>query len=175
MNLSMPALLQGVSMPSLAHASTHAGTRNKDDYCRLLGADPRRPESFAGHLPFAPGDATAGTENELQSAVIGSGDDVDLPMVIAASNYLQNIRKRTLSGEAPQQLITDLERFLADNPSQVWENSWVRFPNSALNENARNVFSRTFCKTNAIPRVPCGRMPTGFPSKWTARNTPGCP
>jgi hypothetical protein len=35
--------------------------------------------------------------------------------------------------------VADLERFLADNSSNVWENSWVRFPLKRLSSYARHV------------------------------------
>ena len=53
-----------------------------------------------GSLPFAPADATAGSESEMQTVVMGKRTDVDLPLVIEQSNYLTNIRKRAKSGDS---------------------------------------------------------------------------
>jgi len=87
-------------------------------------------------LPFAPGDATAGSESELQAAVVGRRDTVDLPRVIERSRYLANVQKRIRAGETPQSQIRGLEEYLSDNPEGVWENSWVRFPKAFLERSA---------------------------------------
>ncbi|MGZ8394686.1 MAG: hypothetical protein ACXWWJ_07945, partial [Nitrospira sp.] len=41
-------------------------------------------------LPFSQDDITAGSESELQAAVCGRSEDVDLARTIHASNYLKN-------------------------------------------------------------------------------------
>ncbi len=124
------------------------------DYCRFFDVFPQSSESYIENLPFAPGDTTAGTENELQSAVIGQAADVDLAQVIATSNYLKNIRKRTLAGETPRQMAPDLENFIADNPTNIWENSWVRFPRSVLNDSAREVLNHDLLADKQQPQGP---------------------
>ena len=83
-------------------------------------------------LPFAPGDVTAGTENELQAVVVGKRTTVDLPIAIERSKYYSNIVRRIAVGEASTELIRELRRFLSDNDDHVWENSWVRFPRKFL-------------------------------------------
>ena len=52
-------------------------------------------------LPFSHDDITAGSESELQAAVCGISEDVDLARTIQSSNYLHNIRERTAAGESP--------------------------------------------------------------------------
>ncbi len=91
-------------------------------------------------LPFGPGDTTAGSETELQAAVIGRREDVDLPLAIERSNYFSNLLKRAAAGETPKRALRDLRRFL-DDDSQVWEQSWVRFPLRTLNGLARQVLA----------------------------------
>src|SRR6266545_3836978 len=91
-------------------------------------------------LPFSLNDTTAGSETELQVAVAGRKQDVDLPAIIEESNYFANFLKRAAAGEAPSQLITDLERFLNSNGGNIWENSWVRFPRRRLSPYAWQVF-----------------------------------
>jgi hypothetical protein len=91
-------------------------------------------------LPFSLNDTTAGSETELQVAVAGRKEDVDLPDTIERSGYFENLLKRAASGEAPQRLITDLERFLSSNGENVWENSWVRFSRRSLSPFADKVF-----------------------------------
>ena len=56
-------------------------------------------------LPFSRDDITAGSESELQAAVCGLSDDVDLARTIHTSNYLKNIRERTAAGESPRIVI----------------------------------------------------------------------
>ncbi len=88
--------------------------------------------------PFSVDDVTAGAENELQVAVRGSRAAVDLPRQIASSRYLQNL---TRTGRRHcRDRLRQLERYLSDNPDQIWENSWVTFPASALHPSTEQVF-----------------------------------
>ena len=107
---------------------------------RQLGVDADNSASFLKSLPFALDDTTAGSETELQAVVIGRREDVDLPITIEESNYFANIERRAAAGEMPQRLLTELERFLADNQEKVWENSWVRFPRRHLSPYAGQIF-----------------------------------
>ncbi|HEX8896302.1 MAG TPA: hypothetical protein VF783_23485, partial [Terriglobales bacterium] len=91
-----------------------------------------------GH-PFAPGDVTAGSEDELQAVVLGSNDACDLPITIRDSRFLKNIARRSSSGEAPHKTYLELQQFLSDS-EQVWENSWIRFPERRLSPHALNTF-----------------------------------
>src|SRR5262245_11068029 len=93
-------------------------------------------------IPFGPADATAGTENELQAVVIGSRTTVDLPVTIARSKYFANIARRVAHGEASRKLLRELNRFLTDNPDQVWDNSWVRFPRTLLSPLANKLLDQ---------------------------------
>ncbi len=107
-----------------------------------LGITSIRGDGFIRHVPFCAGDTTAGTETELQVAVIGDRADVDLPITIESSNYFKNIRRIAQAGEASMSAVTELEKLLADNPERVWENSWVRFPLSRLTDFARHTLQR---------------------------------
>ena len=91
-------------------------------------------------LPFSHDDITAGSESELQAAVCGISEDVDLARTIQSSNYLHNIRERTAAGESPRIVIRQLQEFLASPDATVWENSWVRFPRRLLNRTADQLF-----------------------------------
>src|SRR5215813_1321783 len=93
-------------------------------------------------LPFAPGDVTAGTENELQALVVGKRSTVDLPISIERSKYYSNIVRRIAVGEASTGLIRELRKFLSDNEDQVWENSWVRFPRKYLSPFASDLLDQ---------------------------------
>jgi hypothetical protein len=93
-------------------------------------------------LPFAIGDVTAGSETELQAAVAGKRNHVDLPISIAQSNYFENILRRTASGETHRRVISDLEKYLQSNDENIWENSWVRFPRRVLGLFAENVLQQ---------------------------------
>ena len=95
---------------------------------------------FISSLPFSRNDTTAGSETELQVAVAGRKEDVDLPGTIERSAYFANVLKRAAAGETPKSLVSDLERFLASNEENVWENSWVRFPRKLLSPYAGQVF-----------------------------------
>jgi len=111
----------------------------KNIMSRLLGPE-EDGRSFLERLPFGPGDSTGGTETELQAVVVGGRGDVDLPCVIEQSDYFANIAKRAAAGDTPKRLIADLEQYLAGNKDNVWENSWVRFPQMNLSAFALQVF-----------------------------------
>lgn len=93
-------------------------------------------------IPFALNDTTAGTETELQAAVIGRKETADLAVTIEESNYYANIVRRAASGDTSKKLVGDLERFLHSNNDGVWENSLVRFPRKVLSTFADTVFQR---------------------------------
>lgn len=108
----------------------------------LAGVSLDQPETLIASLPFSVGDVTAGSESELQAVVAGDRRQVDLPLIIEQSNYFANMMKRAASGETSRRAVADLERFLADNSSNVWENSWVRFPLKRLSTYARQVLEQ---------------------------------
>jgi hypothetical protein len=90
-------------------------------------------------LPFTAHDATGGSEDELQAVVTGPAGSCDLPLSIRESRFLQNIARRSVSGEAPRRTLLEVEAFLHDARG-VWENSWVRFPEARLSAHALHVF-----------------------------------
>ena len=105
----------------------------------LLGIDTSSPDRFIESLPFSLNDTTAGTENELQTAVVGRRQHVDLPITIERSNFYSNIVRRANSGDTPRNVLTGIEAYLHGNSERTWENSWVRFPTSTLSPLAREV------------------------------------
>ena len=40
----------------------------------------------------------------------------------------------------PHKPVTDIEHFVNENQSEIWDNSWVRFPKRLLNLRARMIF-----------------------------------
>jgi hypothetical protein len=106
------------------------------------------------HFPFSEDDVTAGAETELQAVVIAPREQADLPIAIENSSYFRNIRKRMATGEMSRSIIKDLERFLRDNPGDVWENSWVRFPRRRLTIFADDVFRRDLLADKSNPAGP---------------------
>lgn len=94
----------------------------------------------SGEFLFSPSDTTFGTETELQTAVMGSRFNVDLPLTIERSNYFANIVRRIERGDAPRKLFHGLERYLSDNEDGMWENSFVYFPRTCLSDEACKVF-----------------------------------
>lgn len=59
----------------------------------LFSANHFSTDSRVRNLPFAPDDVTAGSENEYQTAVLGSAAHVDLPITLEASNFYKNLMK----------------------------------------------------------------------------------
>lgn len=93
-------------------------------------------EALLSLMPFSRDDITAGTESELQAAVVGRREAVDLPLIIEQSNYFANIARHAATGETSKRLVSKLESWLDHNARGVWENSWVRFPRHMLNRSA---------------------------------------
>ena len=114
-------------------------TKSTRELMHLIGIQYDRLSINIGSLPFAPADATAGSESEMQTVVMGKRTDVDLPLVIEQSNYLANIHRRAKSGDTSAKNMTDLERYLNANNEGIWENSWVRFPRKKLGKYAEEV------------------------------------
>lgn len=129
--------LSFAAFPAPAPSAAAASRPTERECIALLGLDPREPAT----LPFFGPDTTAGCENELQVAVTGRRETVDLPRVIEQSSFYANIIKRASRGETSSRLRRHLERYLADNVEQVWENSWVRFPLRLLNTKAQAILA----------------------------------
>ncbi len=92
-------------------------------------------------MPFSADDVTAGTENELQAAVVGHSNDVDLPLAIRSSNYFKNVLKRAASGESPKRVLAQLTDYVSSEQVQVWENSWVRIRMATFSPSTRALVS----------------------------------
>jgi len=108
----------------------------------ILGIGSVTDDKFIQSLPFSLNDVTAGVENELQTAVIGKKEEVDLPMTVEHSRYYRNLLRRAESGDMPRSTVSKLDKYLNNNPGDIWENSWVRFPASAIDKYADSVFAR---------------------------------
>ncbi len=121
---------------------------------QVLGIDTTSGEGMAQTLPFMPTDATLGAENEYQTAVIGSGGNVDLACEIQNSSYFKNLKQRAKRGDTPRAAVTALETFLTQNDPQVWENSWVRFPRKSLSAYAETVFQNDLRSDKRRPDAP---------------------
>lgn len=139
--------MTAISMPTGYSKSVQKRTNPPDTpsgllkIMSLLGMSQTSGEALIELLPFSADDVTAGSETELQTAVCGSKDDVDLALAIKQSPYYRNIVKRAATGESPRRLIRDIEDYLA-NAGMVWEHSWVRLPRHILCEYANDVFAR---------------------------------
>lgn len=116
--------------------------------CRAAGIDPARPET----IPFCL-DASGGSENELQSAVAGAADRVDLPRSIRESNYFANAVRRAAAGDTSRRAVTTLEEYL-ESGAEVWESSWVRLPRRTLNAFAESVFEHDLRADKRSPESP---------------------
>jgi len=85
-----------------------------------LGIPSGSTRDVSSLLPFSLGDVTAGTETELQAAVVGKRCDVDLPLTIEQSNYYQNIVRRALQRD----LLTDKSDRAGGQRSDVHKFFW---------------------------------------------------
>ena len=104
-----------------------------------------------GLTPFAGNDSSVGMEYELQVAVEGDQNDVDLPLSVCASTYYKNVVKRTARGDLPPLCLDLLQDFLNRNESRVWENSWVRFPEERLTDFSRRMLARDLLADKRTP------------------------
>ncbi len=143
-----------MTAPVLSYPFRSGGKTNPERLCEALGIRCAAGDAFVEALPFTSGDVTAGVENELQTVVIGAKESVDLPRAIEQSNYYKNIIRRTLSGDTSQRLIAELEKYLNNNPDNVWEHSWVRFPYRCLSSYARSVFHDDLRADKTDPQSP---------------------
>lgn len=122
--------------------------------CKLLKVCRNSPDQFARTLPFAEEDTTAGVENELQVAVTGARDRVDLSLTIQSSSYYKNMLTRFYRGDVSRAVVSVLEQFLDENPENIWENSWVRFPRRCLSPFADQVFENDLKSDKSRPDSP---------------------
>src|SRR3974377_2199748 len=75
-------------------------------FLRQLGIDAcEKSDVFLESLPFSLNDTTAGTESELQAAVIGDRSSVDLSLTIEQSNYYANTVRRALAEDTPRKAL----------------------------------------------------------------------
>ena len=111
-----------------------------DHLAEVFGLPCSSADSFAEAVPFSLNDADAGSENEFQTAVIGRGSYVDLPLTIKNSNYYKNIIKRTERGDTSPKIADAIRHVIEDDEREIWEHSWVRFPIKALNSYTRQLF-----------------------------------
>jgi hypothetical protein len=117
----------------------NVGSKSIREISEIIGVKFDRLGLNVGSLPFAPTDATAGSESEMQTVVIGSKQHVDLPLFIGQSNYFSNTQRRAKAGDTSSKVMTDLEKYLNGNEEGVWENSWVRFPEDKMGNLARDI------------------------------------
>ncbi len=113
-----------------------------------------RKNMLDGAAAFEAGDVTVGVENEFQAAVSGAKENVDLPLGIEHSNYFQNLVKRAERGDMPFTSISALRNFLDENPEQLWENSWVRFPRHLLSPYADTTLCHDLLADKSCPHGP---------------------
>lgn len=124
----------------LSEDATADTTKSRHQIAHILGIRYSNLAIAADSLPFAPADATAGSEAEMQTVVVGHKNSVDLPLFIEESNYFLNTKRRAKAGDTSKKFMTDLEKYLNNNPESVWENSWVRFPQDLMGRFASAVF-----------------------------------
>lgn len=111
-------------------------------------------DAGGGTFPFNPEDATAGVENEFQTAVEGHSSKCDLPLTISSSKYYKSLLKRIRSGEISKSTISGIDRYLSSNNSGVWENSWVRIDIDRLEIHARMVLDSDMKSMRGDPSSP---------------------
>ncbi len=112
-----------------------------------------RGASSAEIQPFIGSDSSAGMEYELQVAVEGQHNDVDLPITIKDSTYYRNIVKRTARGDLTPTCVETLDCFLYKNNTKVWENSWVRLNPERLSTWTKSLLDHDFLADKGKPQL----------------------
>lgn len=104
--------------------------------------------------PFGNADSSVGMEFELQVAVEGEPENIDLPITLYNSDCYQSILKRTECGDLPPCKIQSLDDYLYGNTSKVWENSWVRFGINRLTDFSRKILRRDLQSDKTLAESP---------------------
>lgn len=112
----------------------------------------KKVKNFLFNGIFLKGDVTAGMETELQTAVVGSKESVDLPIQIRNSVFFQNLLKRTKNGEYHQSKLKKVQDYLENNPLNVWENSYVKLKKRVLNRYAQMLIEQDLLKDKRDPQ-----------------------
>lgn len=107
-----------------------------------------------GVSPFSPEDSTAGVENELQTTVEGGASFCDLPLTISSSKYYRSLKKRIKAGEISRSAASGIDRYISENTSGVWENSWVRIDMGRMGPHARMVLDSDMKASRGDPSSP---------------------
>ena len=115
-----------------------------------LRAEQFRKDVLSKENIFGAADVTVGVENELQAAVLGPKEQVDLALTIEQSNYFRNLVQRAERGDMPLASVADLRQFLDENSEEVWENSWVRFPRHLLSSYADKILRHDLLADKSI-------------------------
>lgn len=140
------SLIWTIVKPNLKIVRHHKSSNDREERLGrirgLLRIDQNSPEGLTASIPFSLHDTTIGAENEFQTVVKGNNNQVDLPLYIKASNYYKNIQKQSAAGDTSRKLMDSLDAYLKDNSENIWENSWVRFPRSALSPYAQRIFTQ---------------------------------
>lgn len=143
MNLRKPTSRRSSHTPPPSTPDFHRARQRAIIECLGLAPHsyPRRDE-----LPFSRLDVTAGTENELQVAVRGAADRVDLPRSIATSSYYQTLSE--YAGHCPESARERdrVQRYLDAGADAYWEHSWVRMPRATLSPTARRRLDQTLAQ-----------------------------
>lgn len=110
--------------------------------------------SSVGFFPFGKNDTSVGMEYELQVGVEGTRHDVDLPLSISNSSYYHNTIKRAARGDLSLRSVQDINDFLDQNESQIWENSWVRIDENRLGRLATTTLAHDLLEDKRNPDGP---------------------
>lgn len=103
--------------------------------------------------PFIGTDSSAGMEYELQVAVEGRHNDIDLPITIRDSTYYRNIVKRAARGDLSPECVESLDAFLYKNSAKIWENSWVRLQPDCLSTWTQSLVAHDFLADKSKPQL----------------------
>jgi hypothetical protein len=135
-------------------------------------ADPARQERLQRRIceqagigvgaetPFLAGDVTAGTENELATAVTGNAAHSDLAQALETSPHAASLSKAARAA---------LAGWIAANPDNTWEHSWLRVPRRRLGAAARALLERELAGRADRADFECGPDTLRLPASYVLR------
>lgn len=115
---------------------------------------PKLETNFLNETFFSKDDLTAGTETELQAAVMGEKEEVDLPQFILNSTFYKNLTKRCKSGDINKNKLEELNLLVNSSSRKVWENSWVVINKNKLEADSYNTFLNDLKSDKDNPNSP---------------------
>jgi hypothetical protein len=111
-------------------------------------------------VPFTGDDTTAGTENELATAVTGPAASADLAQAVHDSPHAASLSAAARAA---------LDAWRRDNPDATWEHSWLRIPRTGLHARALALLERELAGRRDRAEFEIGADTLRLPASYVLR------